>query len=127
MVNSSYTKILYGAGEGQNHKKLAEITNTARKLCLYLQLPTTVETAVHQLQPLQLFGFAPQLVGYMQCPCSPLLLLLSFFGVSILELTIILVKFGDKRFTSSVLGNKQFSGLIELNLDLIKKRFTSST
>lgn len=46
MVNSSYTKILYGTGEGQNHKKLAEITNTARGLCLYLWLPTAVKTNI---------------------------------------------------------------------------------
>ena len=46
MVNSSYTKILYGTGDGQNHKKLAEITNTPRGLCLYLWLPTAVETRI---------------------------------------------------------------------------------
>ncbi len=46
MVNSSYTKILYGTGDGQNHKKLAEITNTPRGLCLYLWLPTPVETRI---------------------------------------------------------------------------------
>jgi len=40
MVSSSYQKILYGTGEGQNHKKLAEITNTTKGLCLYLWLPT---------------------------------------------------------------------------------------
>lgn len=46
MVNSTYTKILYGAGEGQNHKKLAEVTNTPRGLCLYLWLPTSVKTNI---------------------------------------------------------------------------------
>jgi hypothetical protein len=40
MVSGSYQKILYGTGDGQNHKKLAEITNTTKGLYLYLWLPT---------------------------------------------------------------------------------------
>ncbi|NES75997.1 MULTISPECIES: endonuclease NucS domain-containing protein [Okeania] len=45
MVSTSYRKVLYGTGEGKNHKKLAEITNTPGKdLCLFLWLPTSVDT-----------------------------------------------------------------------------------
>lgn len=46
MVNSSYRKILYGTGEGETHKKLAEITNTSKGIYLYLWLPTAVKTNI---------------------------------------------------------------------------------
>lgn len=46
MVSSSYKKILYGTGEGETHKKLAEITNTSKGIYLYLWLPTAVKTNI---------------------------------------------------------------------------------
>ncbi len=36
MVSPTYSKLLYGTGEGENNKKLAEITNTSRGLSLFL-------------------------------------------------------------------------------------------
>jgi hypothetical protein len=44
MVSPSYKKILYGIGQGENHKKLAEIINTNQGVCLFLWLPTHVKT-----------------------------------------------------------------------------------
>lgn len=46
MVSPTYRKILYGTGEGENHKKLAEITNTGKGVQLFLWLPTQVETKI---------------------------------------------------------------------------------
>lgn len=46
MVSPTYKKILYGTGEGENHKKLAEITNTGKGVQLFLWLPTKVETKI---------------------------------------------------------------------------------
>ena len=46
MVSPTYRKILYGTGEGENHKKIAEITNTGKGVQLFLWLPTTVETKI---------------------------------------------------------------------------------
>ncbi|MEH2383279.1 MAG: hypothetical protein V7K27_31065 [Nostoc sp.] len=46
MVSPTYRKILYGTGEGQNHKKLAEITNTGKGIWLFLWLPTKVRTKI---------------------------------------------------------------------------------
>lgn len=56
MVSTSYRKVLYGTGEGKNHKKLAEITNTPGKnVCLFLWLPTSVDTKSER--PVARFGF----------------------------------------------------------------------
>ncbi len=56
MVGTSYRKVLYGTGEGKNHKKLAEITNTPGKnVCLFLWLPTFVDTKSET--PVARFGF----------------------------------------------------------------------
>ena len=56
MVSTSYKKVLYGTGEGKNHKKLAEITNTPGKnVCLFLWLPTSVDTKSDR--PVERFGF----------------------------------------------------------------------
>jgi hypothetical protein len=56
MVSTSYRKILYGTGEGKNNKKLAEITNTPGKdVCLFLWLPTSVDTKSET--PVARFGF----------------------------------------------------------------------
>ncbi|MGB3510336.1 MAG: hypothetical protein WBA93_14090 [Microcoleaceae cyanobacterium] len=56
MVSTSYRKILYATGEGKNHKKLAEITNTSGKdVCLFLWLPTSVDTKSER--PVARFGF----------------------------------------------------------------------
>lgn len=55
MVGLSYRKVIYGTGEGQNHKKLAEITNTSKGLCLFLWLPTRVKTRIKI--PVTRFGF----------------------------------------------------------------------
>ncbi|MDJ0556497.1 MAG: hypothetical protein QNJ68_19060 [Microcoleaceae cyanobacterium MO_207.B10] len=56
MVSTSYRKVLYGTGEGKNHKKLAEITNTPGKdVCLFLWLPTFVDTKLET--PVARFGF----------------------------------------------------------------------
>ncbi len=46
MVSSSYRKVLYATGEGENHKKLAEITNTSKEVRLFLWLPTMVKTNI---------------------------------------------------------------------------------
>ena len=46
MVSPTYRKILYGTGEGENHKKLVEITNTGKGVQLFLWLPTQVETKI---------------------------------------------------------------------------------
>lgn len=40
MVSPTYRRILYGTGEGENHKKLAEIANTSKVLYLFLWLPS---------------------------------------------------------------------------------------
>lgn len=56
MVSTSYRKVLYGTGDGKNHKKLAEITNTPGKdICLFLWLPTSVDTKSER--PVARFGF----------------------------------------------------------------------
>ncbi|MBW4574769.1 MAG: hypothetical protein KME08_05735 [Aphanothece sp. CMT-3BRIN-NPC111] len=55
MVSPSYSKILYGTGQGENHKKLAEITNTNKSVCLFLWLPTHVKTNIKI--PVARFGF----------------------------------------------------------------------
>lgn len=55
MVSPTYRKLLYGTGEGENYKKLAEITNTSRGLSLFLWLPTNVKTNVKI--PVARFGF----------------------------------------------------------------------
>ncbi|MEH2164275.1 MAG: hypothetical protein V7K38_25310 [Nostoc sp.] len=55
MVSPTYRKILYGTGEGENHKKLAEITNTGKGIWLFLWLPTKVKTNIKI--PLARFGF----------------------------------------------------------------------
>ena len=55
MVSPTYRKILYGTGEGENHKKLAEITNTSKGIWLFLWLPTTVKTKIKI--PVARFGF----------------------------------------------------------------------
>ncbi|PSM48381.1 hypothetical protein C7Y66_14685 [Chroococcidiopsis sp. CCALA 051] len=54
MVSRTYRKILYGTGEGENHKKLAEITNTGKGVQLFLWLPTQVETKIKV--PIARFG-----------------------------------------------------------------------
>lgn len=46
---------LYGTGEGQNHKKLAEITNTGKGIWLFLWIPTAVKTKIKI--PVARFGF----------------------------------------------------------------------
>jgi hypothetical protein len=46
---------IYGTGEGENHKKLAEITNTSRGVSLFLWLPTQVKTNIKI--PVTRFGF----------------------------------------------------------------------
>ncbi|NEP03678.1 MAG: hypothetical protein F6K25_23160 [Okeania sp. SIO2G4] len=47
---------MYGTGEGKNHKKLAEITNTPGKnVCLSLWLPISVDTKSDR--PVERFGF----------------------------------------------------------------------
>lgn len=46
MVSSTYRKVLYAIGEGENHKKLAEITNTSKGVILFLWLPTHVKTNI---------------------------------------------------------------------------------
>lgn len=46
MVSPSYRKILYGTGDAKNSKKLAEITNTGKGVCLFLWLPTAVKTKI---------------------------------------------------------------------------------
>lgn len=56
MVSPSYRKILYGTGEGENHKKLAEITNTAKGLCLFLWLPT-YNSSHPAIKAITRFGF----------------------------------------------------------------------
>jgi hypothetical protein len=55
MVSPSYSKLLYGTGEGKNHKKLAEITNTGKGLCLFLWLPTAAKANIKI--PIDRFGF----------------------------------------------------------------------
>lgn len=55
MVSSSYRKILYGTGDGVNHKKLAEITNTTNGIFLFLWLPTAVNK--NTKTPITRFGF----------------------------------------------------------------------
>ena len=55
MVSPTYRKILYGTGEGENHKKLAEITNTGKGIWLFLWLPTAVKTNIKI--PVARFGF----------------------------------------------------------------------
>lgn len=55
MVSSSYRKILYGTGDGANHKKLAEITNTTNGIFLFLWLPTAVNK--NTKTPITRFGF----------------------------------------------------------------------
>lgn len=55
MVSPTYSKLLYGTGEGENHKKLAEITNTSKGLSLFLWLPTHVRTNIKL--PATRFGF----------------------------------------------------------------------
>ncbi|MEH2447778.1 MAG: hypothetical protein V7K18_18955 [Nostoc sp.] len=55
MVSPTYRKILYGTGEGENHKKLAEITNTSKGIWLFLWLPTKVKTKIKI--PVARFGF----------------------------------------------------------------------
>ncbi|WP_414512187.1 hypothetical protein [Nostoc sp. PCC 9305] len=55
MVSPTYRKILYGTGEGENHKKLAEITNTSKGIWLFLWLPTRVKTKIKI--PVARFGF----------------------------------------------------------------------
>lgn len=55
MVSPKYSKLLYGTGEGENYKKLAEITNTSRGLSLFLWLPTGVKTNIKI--PVARFGF----------------------------------------------------------------------
>ena len=55
MVSPTYGKLLYGTGEGKNHKKLAEITNTGKGLCLFLWLPTAAKA--HIKVPVDRFGF----------------------------------------------------------------------
>ena len=54
MVSSTYRKILYGTGEGVNHKKLADRTNTGKGIELFLWLPTQVETKIKV--PIARFG-----------------------------------------------------------------------
>jgi hypothetical protein len=55
MVSPTYSKLLYGTGEGKNHKKLAEITNTSKGLCLFLWLPTAAKENIKV--PIDRFGF----------------------------------------------------------------------
>ncbi|WP_017655434.1 hypothetical protein [Fortiea contorta] len=55
MVSSTYRKVLYATGEGENHKKLAEITNTSKGVILFLWLPTHVKTNIKI--PVARFGF----------------------------------------------------------------------
>ncbi|MEH2428732.1 MAG: hypothetical protein V7K26_14730 [Nostoc sp.] len=55
MVSPTYRKILYGTAEGENHKKLAEITNTSKGIWLFLWLPTRVKTKIKI--PVARFGF----------------------------------------------------------------------
>ena len=55
MVSSTYRKVLYATGEGENHKKLAEITNTSKGVILFLWLPTKVKTNIKI--PVARFGF----------------------------------------------------------------------
>lgn len=56
MVSPTYRKILYGTGEGENHKKLAEITNTGKGLCLFLWLPSR-NSDYPQAKAIARFGF----------------------------------------------------------------------
>ncbi|PIG94165.1 endonuclease NucS domain-containing protein [Gloeocapsopsis sp. IPPAS B-1203] len=55
MVSSSYNKLLYGTGEGESYKKLAEITNTSKGVFLFLWLPACVRTNIKI--PVARFGF----------------------------------------------------------------------
>jgi len=55
MVSPTYSKLLYGTGEGKNHKKLAEITNTGKGLYLFLWLPTAAKPNIKV--PIDRFGF----------------------------------------------------------------------
>ncbi|MBD2205226.1 hypothetical protein H6G33_06265 [Calothrix sp. FACHB-1219] len=55
MVSTTYRKVLYGTGEGQNHKKIAEITNTGKGIYLFLWLPTNVKTNIKI--PVARYGF----------------------------------------------------------------------
>ncbi len=55
MVSSTYRKILYGTGDGVNHKKVAEITNTTNGIVLFLWLPTAVSKNIKT--PVTRFGF----------------------------------------------------------------------
>jgi len=55
MVSTTYRKILYGTGDGENHKKLAEITNTTNGIVLFLWLPTAVSKNIKT--PVTRFGF----------------------------------------------------------------------
>lgn len=57
MVSPTYRKILYGTGEGQNHKKLAEITNTGKGLCLFLWLPSHSSEFGQLARAIARFGF----------------------------------------------------------------------
>ena len=55
MVSTTYRKILYGTGDGVNHKKVAEITNTTNGIVLFLWLPTAVNK--NTKTPITRFGF----------------------------------------------------------------------
>ncbi|MEG4492992.1 hypothetical protein [Microcoleus sp. D3_18_C4] len=55
MVSTTYRKILYGTGDGVNHKKVAEITNTTNGIFLFLWLPTAVSKNIKT--PVTRFGF----------------------------------------------------------------------
>lgn len=54
MVSTTYRKILYGTGDGVNHKKVAEITNTTNGIVLFLWLPTAVSKNIKT--PVTRFG-----------------------------------------------------------------------
>ncbi|WP_293128358.1 hypothetical protein [Microcoleus sp. bin38.metabat.b11b12b14.051] len=55
MVSTTYRKILYATGDGVNHKKVAEITNTTNGIVLFLWLPTAVIKNIKT--PVTRFGF----------------------------------------------------------------------
>jgi hypothetical protein len=61
MVSTTYIKILYGTGDGVNHKKVAEITNTTNGIVLFLWLPTAVNK--NTKTPITRFGFVLKKVG----------------------------------------------------------------
>lgn len=66
MVSTTYRKILYGTGDGVNHKKVAEITNPTNGIVLFLWLPTAVNK--NTKTPITRFGFVLKKVGN---PFSP--------------------------------------------------------